>query len=127
MILLDTSFMVRALQRGSPEDRSLRAWVRAGETLGMSTVAWGQFLCGPVSAAQIQIVAELIEEPIPFGLDESATAARFFNETGRRRGSFADCMIAATAFEAGAPIATTDVADFRRFERLGVRVLSLEK
>ncbi len=39
MIHLDTSFLIRALRRGSPEDRKLREWLGTGETLGMSAVA----------------------------------------------------------------------------------------
>lgn len=37
MIHLDTSFLIRALVRGSVEDNSLRAWLHAGERLAMST------------------------------------------------------------------------------------------
>ena len=47
MIQLDTCFPIRALNLGSPEDRKLRAWIGAGETLSMSTVAWAEFLCCP--------------------------------------------------------------------------------
>ena len=49
MIHLDTSFLIRALDPGSPEDLELRGWIREGETLGMSTVAWAELLCGPLA------------------------------------------------------------------------------
>lgn len=39
MIHLDTSFLIGALDQGSPQDRSLRRWVGGGETLTMSAVA----------------------------------------------------------------------------------------
>ena len=121
MIHLDTSFLVRALIRGTAEDRAFRAWVRDGEQLGVSSLAWAQFLSGPVSADGARAVAELLEEPLPFGVDDAGVAARLYNETGRN-GSLADCMIAAAAIQAQALLATANVADFQRFEPMGLRL-----
>ena len=50
-------------------------------------------------------------------------AAGLFNETGRRRGSLNDCMIAAAALADDAPIATMNVVDFRRFEKSGLKLV----
>jgi len=68
------------------------------------------------------LAARLIDERAPFTERHADLAAELFNATGRRRGSFADCMIAATALAAGAPIATANVADFERFEPAGLRL-----
>lgn len=124
VIHLDTSFLIRSLIPGSDEDRSLRQWLTDGTHLGASAVAWAQFLCGPVSAETTSIAAGLIDEPEPLDAAAAAVAAQLFNETGRRRNSLSDCMIAATALQAGAELATTDLADFRRFEALGLRLSS---
>ena len=43
MIHLDTNFLIQALVPGSPAESKLQAWLTAGEDLGMSTIAWGEF------------------------------------------------------------------------------------
>jgi predicted nucleic acid-binding protein len=120
VILLDTSFLIRALVRGSPEDRKLRTWLEDGEPIGIPALAWAEFLCGPVPPDAVAAALDLVQEPLPFGAPEAATTARLFNDTGRRRGSLLDCMIAATAIEHSAAIATSNRADFSRFISQGL-------
>jgi predicted nucleic acid-binding protein len=120
VIHLDTSFLIRALVSGSSEDKALRAWIRKAEQIATSTLAWTEFLCGPVSPDSIETVAQLLGEPLAFGAAEAAAAAMLFNQSGRRRGSLMDCMIAAVAIEAGAGLATANIRDFQRFEPLGL-------
>ena len=95
MIQLDTSFLIRALVPDSSESKKLRGWLEERENVGISALAWAEFQCGPVSA-------------------------KLFNETGRRRGTFVDCMIAATAIVAEESLATSNPKDFARFEKLGL-------
>ncbi len=123
MIHLDTSFLIRALNLGTPEDRKLREWIGAGETLSMSTVAWAEFLCGPLDESEIALADQIVGQRSDFTPAQAAIAARVFNESGRRRGSLIDCMIAAAALADGAPIATENVADFRRFQNSGLKVV----
>lgn len=123
MIHLDTSFLIRGLERGSAEDRALRRWLQGREALGMSAVAWTEFLCGPLDESQRELSTRVVSQRVAFLEEDAVLGARLFNETGRRRGSLIDCMIAATALRARAPIATANVADFRRFAAYGLAVL----
>ena len=123
MIHLDTSFLIRGLVRGSTEDRALRKWLRGREALGMSTVAWTELLCGPLEESDRELATRVVSQRVPFLEEDSVLSARLFNETGRRRGSLIDCMIAATAMRAREPLATANVADFRPFATYGLALL----
>lgn len=122
MIHLDTSFLIRALIRGTPEDRSLRGWITNGKPLAISTIAWTEFQCGPLTSAELATVGAMIGNHPAFTKDDAETAARLFNESGRRRGSLIDCMIAAAALADDAPVATANRADFERLQALGVAI-----
>ena len=123
MIHLDTSFLIRALVRGSDEDALLREWLTAGELLGMSTIAWTEFLCGPIGRDAFDLAKRIVNRRVGFSEDHAESAAELFNESGRRKGTLIDCMIAAAALADSAPIATSNVADFRRMRPAGVKVL----
>jgi len=124
MIHLDTGFLIRALGRGSIEDGRLRAWFVQNETIGISAVGWTEFLCGPVEPRDVELAFRVVGEPLALLARDAGMAAKLFNIGGRRRGSLNDCMIAAVALRVGASVATTNVADFQRFETAGLRVLS---
>jgi predicted nucleic acid-binding protein len=127
MIHVDTSFLIRTLVRNSPEDRQLRGWLRGGESLGISSVSWAEFLCGPVATSDVALATRIVGEPEPFTSADAVSTARLFDLAGRRRGSLADCMIVATALRAQAPLATSNVADFRRFESAGLRIAGVSQ
>jgi predicted nucleic acid-binding protein len=120
VIHLDTSFLVRGLVPGTDEDAALRRWLEQGESVGISTIAWTEFLCGPVESPQIAAVERILDVPTPFAGEDSSRAAGLFNATGRRRGSLLDCMIAAVALRCEARLATSNRADFERFEDRGL-------
>jgi len=120
MIHLDTSFLIRGLVAGSPEDRRLRSWLRAREVIRISALVWAEFLCGPINAVTAEEAAEFLGQPVDFGGTDALLAAQLFNESGRRRGIMIDCIVAATAIRHEAPLATSNVADFRRFLPFGL-------
>ena len=47
-IHLDTCFLIRALVPGTEPDLRLRRWLRQGQRLCMDSIAWTEFLCGPL-------------------------------------------------------------------------------
>ena len=123
MIHLDTSFLIRALHSESAEDHKLRGWIDEGTTLTMSTVAWTEFLCGPLSASEVTLASTIVGQHREFTSEQAAAAARLFNQSGRRRGSLIDCMIAASALEDGAALATTNAGDFLRLQHSGLTIV----
>lgn len=117
---LDTSFLIRALVPGSHESTRLRSWLERRRPVAVCALTWGEFLCGPLRKADIATAHRIAHTHVPVGTDEVTGAARLFNHGGRRRGSFPDCVIAATAIVAGAELATSNVGDFERFEDAGL-------
>jgi predicted nucleic acid-binding protein len=123
VIHLDTSFLIRALVRISPEDKKLRGWLRSGEDIGMSSIAWAEFLCGPIDQGVLELVGRFVPRRDPFTEEDAALAAQLFNQSGRRRGTMLDCMIAASAMGNEALLATANESDFVRFRASGLRLV----
>ena len=121
MIHLDTNFLVDLVTVGSPGGLKILAWLRLGKSVATSAVAWSEFCNGPLSQAQKDAAFTVLDRKITdFTWREAEEAARIFNLSGRRRGSHADCMIAAAAILAGVPLATFNTADFQRLVPFGL-------
>jgi predicted nucleic acid-binding protein len=120
MIHLDTNFLIQALMPGSAAEAKLQIWLTSGEDLGISTIAWSEFLCGPLTSKDEALAQLLFAAPEPFLSSDAHKAAELFNATGRRSRSLADCQIAAVALRCGARMATSNVSDFALFESHGV-------
>ena len=116
MIHFDTNFLIQACMANSPAHLQFRAWSAAGEVFGVSTVAWAEYLCGPLDPAAEAIARRIFPNPEAFLAADAALAADLFNRTGRRSRSLADCMIAAVAIRCGAKLATIDAQDFNPFQ-----------
>lgn len=127
MIHLDTNFLVELVTVGSAGGRQVREWLVAGREIGTSAIAWSEFCNGPLSREQKDAAFAVLDRKIAdFTWRDGEEAARLFNLSGRRRGSHADCMIAACALTAGASIATRNAANFARFATHGVKLEPLE-
>lgn len=123
MILLDTNFLINSLVSGTPEARNTRDWLAAGERVVLSTIVWAEFLCGPLTSEQMRLAADAFPLPEPLLPEDAVRGAELFNAAGRRLGSLADRLIAATCLRLGAGLATRDIDDFRHFVPMGLEIL----
>ncbi len=123
VIHLDTCFVIRALVPGTQADAHLRQWLQEQRRLCMNAIAWTEFLCGPLKPEQVELAERIVTERIDFTEQDARRAAELFNTAGRRRGTLADCMIAACARERNAALATLNRQDFQVFERSGLRLI----
>lgn len=126
LIHLDTSFLIRAQVSGTPEGSQLYSWLKKRQALGISAIAWTEYLFGPVTEEMIKSAGMITGPATSFAAEDGAKAAELYNRSGRRRGSMADCMIAAAALRAGAALATSNPKDFARFTPSGLMVISAD-
>ena len=120
MIHLDTNFLIESLVPSSVAGAKLQTWLRDGEDVGISSIAWSEFLCGPLTVADEELAQLLFPQPNSFLASDAYKAAQLFNATGRRSRSLADCQIAAIALRCGARMATANAADFSLFQSHGL-------
>ncbi|RKX88378.1 MAG: hypothetical protein DRP58_00590 [Spirochaetes bacterium] len=125
MVLLDTNYLIRSLIPETLEASRIINWIKNSEVLCTSTIAWYEFLCGPVNEEGIIVVHSLIEERVlPFTSDQSVEAAHLFNKTGRKRNLRVDAMIASAAIINNAKLATENITDFNHFVPLGLKLVN---
>jgi predicted nucleic acid-binding protein len=123
VIHLDTNILIDLVTAHSPQVAMFRDWLAKGETLTASAIAWSEFCNGPHSREQKDAVRSVLRGGISAFTEEQAEqASRLFHYTGRRRGSHADCMIAAAALCARQVVATRNISDFERFVPYGLRL-----
>lgn len=124
MICLDANYLIRGLVVGSLEEKAIITWHRSGKKIMTSAIAWYEFLCGPVSKKQIQVMMLFLTGGIiPFQEIHAQEAARLFNQVNRIRRLRVDVMIAATAIIERAELATENEKDFQLFTPFGLRLI----
>ena len=122
MIHLDTNFLIQALVPGSLADSKIQKWLGDDEDLGISSIVWSEFLCGPLTPGDKILAQTLLGTPEPFLEPDARNSAELFNATGRRSRSLADCQIAAVALRCEARLATVNASDFALFQSQGLRL-----
>ena len=127
MIQLDTNLLIDLATKDSPNVGVIIEWLRKGEQLACSSVAWSEFCNGPHSKQQKDAIFAVLEKRVlDFTMQQAEQASRLFHYTGRCRGSHADCMIAAAAMVLGHRVATRNIADFQRFVPHGLQLLPVK-
>ncbi len=84
MVHCDTNFLIQVTVAGSPPHAQFAAWASAQEVVNVSTIAWAEFLCGPMDATAEALARRIFPNPEPFLPADAALAASLFNQTGRR-------------------------------------------
>ena len=88
MIHLDTNLLIDLVTAGSPHITLIKRWLRDGEKLAASAIAWSEFCNGPHSKEQKDAVFAVLEQRVvEFTCQQAETASRLFHYTGRRRGT----------------------------------------
>ena len=124
VILLDTNYLIRALVAGTLEAGRVSSWFEQGESLCTSSIAWCEFLSGPVDDDGIDLIRTMLQDRIlPFVKETAAEAARLFNSTGSNRRLRVDAMIAASSIIEGARLATENETDFTAFTTEGLQLV----
>jgi predicted nucleic acid-binding protein len=123
MIHLDTNFLIEALVANSEAQAKIESWKNFNEELGISSIAWSEFLCGPLAQYEETLAELLFPTPEPFLASDAHVAAQLFNATGRRSRSLADCQIAAVALRCEALLATGNTSDFMLFKSHGLKLV----
>jgi predicted nucleic acid-binding protein len=100
---LDTNCLIDLLLGNNKTRSVLKTKLLAGWKCSASAIAWHEFVCGPFEIAEL--------------------AAELFNKTGRKKGSKADCIIAATAIHHKAKLLTWNKADFKNIKKLGLELV----
>lgn len=95
-------------------------------SLAVSSVAWFEFICGPLGTQDVRLIERLVEGRIvPFSVPQAEQAAALFNGAGRKRANRWDCMIAAAALYGNARLATLNPNDFKQFDGAGLRLVAI--
>jgi len=123
MIHLDTNILIDFVNYNTPANPALADRLRQRGMVACSAVAWSEFCNGPCTKQQQLDIQTILENNIhPFDKNQAELAAHLYIQTGRRRSSRADCMIAAAAIHNNAPIATYNLKDFERFTPHGLKI-----
>lgn len=123
-LLLDTNALIALAAPDHPLFHAIERSLEKGGEASTSVVAWHEYVRGPISEEDRRCALSIIQERIhSLNRGDAELAATLFNETGRRRTSTADCLIAACAIRHGARMVTRNLDDFRCFEPWGLQFL----
>ncbi len=125
MIHLDTNVLI-ALPVLARQRHSLTQRISRGEPVATSSLAWFEYVCGPLEEAEQELVRAAIGGHIvEVDVAIAERAATLFNLAGRKRSLRTDSLIAAAAMLAGAELATFNADDFAPFMEHGLTLLAL--
>lgn len=123
-IHLDTNYLIAyAADASADVVANIEQWILKNREFSCSSMAWAEFLCGPVLAKEIAAMESLLHGVLPVTPELAAAGAHLFRETGRRFRSLPDCIIAASAIASKAHLATLNLSDFQPFLPHGLKLV----
>jgi len=81
MTHFDTNFLIQAAKDGSPAHKEFQQWSAANESFGISSVAWAEYLCGPLDPTGEALARSMFPALEIFTEPDAVLAARLFNQT----------------------------------------------
>ena len=124
MIFLDTNYLIRGLIKGTEESSHLLRWTETGTGLITNSLVWCEFITGPIGQVEIELGWSLVGKTIhPFDQQDAVLAAELFNELGRPRSRRVDIMIAASAINRQASLASANTSDFKQLREYGLSLV----
>ncbi len=124
LLHLDTNALIAILNPHGAIYQEVRRHCEKGAIPAASSIAWHEFVRGPIIADELLLIERIVGKQVrPVNRSTAELAARLFNATGRRRGSTADCLIAASAIEDKALFITSNKDDFEPFIAWGLSLL----
>lgn len=97
--------------------------IAGGEAAGVCSVAWYEFLIGPVEEHEIALAYAFVRgNIITLNAEHARLAAWLYNQAGRRRTLKTDALIAVAAMRAEAELLTLNTDDFLPFVPSGLRL-----
>ncbi|NBB78026.1 MAG: PIN domain-containing protein [Verrucomicrobia bacterium] len=125
-LLLDTNALIALSDPNHRVFKLVEAELRSGGEASTCSVAWHEYVRGPLLKQDRARALRVIESRImDLGRRNAETAAELYNSTGRRRGSTADCLIASVAIDSNAEMVTCNLADFALFVPHGLRLADI--
>lgn len=114
MFVIDTSALVGSLAGPRTHSDRFRALLLEGHRVVLPTLVLYEWLRGPRTSEEIAAQEAWMPRSgaVPFGVQESELAARFFRESPRARARQVDFAIAATAILRDLPLWTLNHDDF---------------
>lgn len=127
MIHLDANLLVALVSRFDVHHGTAARIISGPGPFGTSSVAWMEFLSRPVHPRDSFALKSLLNGGVAFFDETTATlAGELYHLTGSKRRTRLDTMIAATAINAGAELATVNEDDFAAFVPHGLRLVHLQ-
>lgn len=122
MIHLDTNALI-ALPLWAKDGHPVIERIADGEAAGVCSVAWYEFLIGPVEADEVAMAHAFVRGNIlALNAQDARLAAWLYNQAGRRRTLKTDALIAVAAIHAEAELLTLNTDDFSPFVPYGLQL-----